>query len=412
MSLKNKKYIFITLNKNMYNRQKYIIDILNKELDIDIFFLEDLFKNYWFFYIEGPYINSFWPDSYSFYYIIFKNIFLENILPLNYSWLIITYDWSASMKRVVEIFREYNIPSFNILHEWFYLNIKDWYNMKKYTPIKLILKTNKNLNIPCSDYSYVWWNIHKNEFINRWYKWKIESIWTFKFEKYKNLKINKKELINKLKINIYNWEKIFLYVFQIIEESKIKYQYEIINDLIEYCKKKKNILLIRNQLWYNLDISKININNNVYIDWINNYLITAEESILLSDSIFAINSTMLLEWIINDKKSFSFKYFDFDSDIFTEKTISIIKNKNEIEDKINNYKINNDNIKKKLILNWDIELLLKSINNNSVNNNYKKINLNKKYYLKYFYLLFNPFLIKNLTQSFFVYIRIKLWKKY
>lgn len=405
-----KKFLIISKNKNFYNRQEYIIDIIKQYFQVDLIYLDDIFENYSFFYKYWNSINYYWADSYSFYYSIFKKIILENINPNNYSWLIVTYDWDIWIQNCIKIFKELNIPTYNILHEGFFINIDDWYNIKFNLIWNLIKKSRKNLNIPVTDYTFVWWNIHKNEFIKRWYKWIIKSIWTFKFEKYNNINID--SIIIKDKLWIKNII-VYSYIYQSLDHEKNLKQIQIINDLYDFVMKKDNIkLIVRNQIWCNY-IKNSNLPNlkNIIIDWLEEYKINAMETIFVSDKIFWVNSTMLLEWIYVWKNCYSFKYFDFKSPFLNDKILSYINHKNDIEKVITNNKIIDKEELEKMKLNWDIETLLKYLNLWKDVNKFENVKYRKKFYLKYIYLIINPFLIKNLIQSLFYIIKKILFLK-
>ncbi len=407
------KYLFISESKKLFNRQKYIVDALKKEqLEIDYLFLEDISKKYDIFKLNHYYINHIQSFSTNLY--VLNNIISKEIQLSDYSWIIITYDMTYSMQRLIELINIKKIPTFLIFHEWIFFDITKWHKIPGNLLNKIFFWKKYLKWIPMAKYIFPWWKIHKEELNKRWYSWNIFLLWTNKFEKYTKLSLNKKLIIKKIWIKNYKWEKIITYICQLfdnqINTSKwLNAQKKAISDLIKYCKKNKYILIIRSIIWLQLHIWK---EKNIYFDWINwKYKSLPEENLYISDWVFWFNSTMLIESMLLNKPTFSFKYIKYHSFFATNKYMQEINNLEELN-KIN---IINYNKEKNLSLNnliwenieWNIKEITIKIEQLSNINNYINNNLSLIYLLNPLWIFL---LLKDYIIWLIVYITRKKWK--
>lgn len=390
-----KKYLFISEWQRVYSRQKYIIEALKEEgLDIDTLILDKIESWFWKNYVYNISFNK----------LLLKE-FLERKNIKSYEGVILTYDFTYTMQRIIEIVNDLWLPSFLIFHEGVFFDIKKWHRLDN-TPInKLILGSKYLTGVPRSRHIFPWWDIHKKELLRRWYQGNILMHWTNKFAQYSDLVFDDQQIRNKIWIN--NAKPILTYVcqlfdIQIDEKAWIAAQLQAIHDLIDYARKNNYNLVLRSVVGLKLPEFKY---ENLFIDGIDwEYATSARENILISRSVYGFNSTMLIEALIAWKSAYSFKYISYHSDFSNEEYMNIIESSEDL------YKnTSTENWKKQLwflIWNntqWDIiwicNYILQTPKTTPNNMTYWPISI------------FNPIFVLLFVKDIVSYLQSKLWKK-
>lgn len=243
---------------------------------------------------------------------------------------VFTLDWNPAMRLIVDVCRDYKIPTILIPHESIFINQEMYY-----TDITALA------SVPKTDVILSWGKLQSKIFSERGYPLeRIYEVGTPKFDAYNNYKpLLTRDIFCKI-FGIEATKKIILFSAQPLDSQldqkvALESQQLAIQDLLKYTGINDIQLILRmppskdDILGKNLR-TLIDNSDNAVIDDANYYLVPAEEAIYHTDIVTSINSTMLFEGVLMNKPSLSMKYVEFDQ-IWVKAGIPAVKNYLEME---------------------------------------------------------------------------------
>lgn len=263
---------------------------------------------------------------------IYKKIIARNLMGLQdkVKGFIFTLDWNPVMRLIVDVCRDYNIPTILIPHESIFIN-QDAY----YTDITAYA------SVPKTDMILSWGGLQTKIFSGRGYpRERIFEVGTPKFDAYKEYKPLLTRAMFCKNFGLDSSKKIVLFSAQPLDsqlDQKVARasQEKAIQDLFTFTK-ERNIQLILRMPPSKDDIlgkdlkAEFETCEHAVIDDANFYLVPPEEAIYHSDFITSINSTMLFEGVLMQKPAFSMKYVEFEQ-IWEKAGIPAVKNYAELQ---------------------------------------------------------------------------------
>lgn len=266
---------------------------------------------------------------------IYKWFLRNRLVPLKNKiyGMIFTHDWHPVMRLAVEVCHELNIPTILIPHESVFLDEEKYY-----------LDPISSASVPACNMALVWGELQKRIFLERGYP--EECLHVVGSPKLDTCANYTPCLTREQFCHFYGFNPnlpIFLFATQFLDnqtDTKIalEAQRHAISDALEFCQIHSCQLLVR-QPPNGSDILNTALRSLLLeapyaaIDHSSCYQTTSEESIFHSEVVLSINSTMLFEAIIMERKAFSMKYIEFNP-IWSEKLIPYARNKIEFFDKL------------------------------------------------------------------------------
>ncbi len=244
----------------------------------------------------------------------YKRMLLEHLKPIcsEIEGVVFTFDWHPAMRILSEVCAQLNIPRILVLHESVFIDQDKYYTD---------MLTHENT--PSAEHVICWGDLQRDIFLSRGVdKRRLTVLGAPKFDLYHGFQasISKDEFLQAYALD--SSKKIILFALQPMDmqvdekEARAK-QLLAVNDLMDFCLEYGHQLILR------MPPSKIRLldedallrvaqEKSFICDGIDEYLITAEESIFYSDAVVSINSTMLFEALLMNKVVLSTKYIEFE----------------------------------------------------------------------------------------------------
>ncbi|HHX4698311.1 TPA: hypothetical protein ACQ744_001918 [Escherichia coli] len=263
---------------------------------------------------------------------VYRKIIARNLIGVRnkIKGFIFTLDWNPAMRLIVDVCRDYGIPTILIPHESIFID-----QDKYYTDIT------SYASVPKTDIILSWGGLQSRIFCERGYpRERIFEVGTPKFDSYKKYSsLLTREMFCK-NFGLDNEKEIVLFSAQPLDSqvdpiTARASQERAIQDLFKYTKEHQIQLIVRMPPSKDDILGKelkdeIESSEHAVIDDANFYLVPPEEAIYHSDYITSINSTMLFEGVLMNKKVFSMKYVEFNQ-IWEKAGIPSVKNYSELE---------------------------------------------------------------------------------
>ncbi|MED0634152.1 hypothetical protein Q0Q97_00555 [Escherichia marmotae] len=243
---------------------------------------------------------------------------------------IFTLDWNPAMRLIVDVCRDYGIPTILIPHESIFIDQdKYYYDITSYA------------SVPKTDIILSWGGLQSRIFCERGYpRERIFEVGTPKFDSYKKYSPLLTRGMFCKNFGLDNEKEIVLFSAQPLDSqldpiTARASQERAIQDLFKYTKEHQIQLIVRmppskDDILGREFKAEIESSEHAVIDDANFYLVPPEEAIYHSDYITSINSTMLFEGVLMNKKVFSMKYVEFNQ-IWEKAGIPSVKNYSELE---------------------------------------------------------------------------------
>lgn len=242
--------------------------------------------------------------------------------------VVFSMDWNSTMRIICSACKELEIKTILIPHEGVFADRNEYYKDQA-------TKT----NVPISDFIMCWGDLHRDIFIERGYpEERITPVGSVKLSNYFDYE---PEIPRNIFFKIYGLDeniKTILYACQPLDSqfdmSKAREsQNNAISDLARYCINNSIQLIIRlppsNDAILDSDNRNTILSSPLIVTDGLPYLTSPEESIMHTDLVMSVNSTMLFESLLLDKPAISTKYVEFDQ-IWDEVNIPTCKNEVEM----------------------------------------------------------------------------------
>lgn len=244
--------------------------------------------------------------------------------------VIFTFDWNPITRIIVDVCNELEINTILVPHESVFLN-KDKY----YQDITSLAKT------PICNHILTWGSLQKDIFVERGVD--PNRVHVVGSPKLDEAVTYSQKLSHDRFCALYNVspnKPIILFATQYLDsqvDTKLaqKKQNLAILDLLEYCEMNDAQMIIRQppgnkNICHNSTMREIMNSRNVVIDSSPYYLTSPNESISHVDLVVSINSTMLLEAFLMNKKTCSIRYMEGITSIWNEVVAPFAANKEEL----------------------------------------------------------------------------------
>lgn len=262
---------------------------------------------------------------------LYRRLVVKSILPYKdkISGFIFTLDWVVAMRIVVDVCKEFSIPTILIPHESVFVN-RDMY----YVDPKSFA------SVPNTDLVLAWGDVQESIYAERGYPLDhLIKVGAPKFDIYTNYQpiLTRSQFCNLF--NLSENKGIILFASQPLDSQLNLHeardsQRRSITDLIKYSEEHDYQLLIRmppsdDDILGQELIDYISKSNIIAVDEASCYLVQPEEALYHSQFVASVNSTMLFEAILMGRYSFSMKYIEFEQ-IWKDAKISTVTNYDEL----------------------------------------------------------------------------------
>ncbi|CAH7364142.1 conserved hypothetical protein [Vibrio chagasii] len=268
----------------------------------------------------------------------YRRFLIKKLAPLKgvVKGVVVTLDWTPSMRQLIYVCKELGIPTILIPHEGVFADRHKFY-----------LDESNGSDYPICDRAFVWGDLHESVFLERGYdKGNIVKVGSVKLDQYNDYQpqISKRDFLN-----LYGFDsakKVIIFVVQPLDSQYStnlarQAQRQVISDLFDYALDNDCQVIVRcppsgDKIINDELLTRVAESELLNYDEYPFYLVEPEDAIVHSDLVLSINSTMLLEAALAGVPSISTKYVEFES-LWDNIGIPMATCKSELYDCISRY---------------------------------------------------------------------------
>ncbi|SCX27182.1 hypothetical protein DSM25558_4172 [Agrobacterium sp. DSM 25558] len=284
---------------------------------------------------------------------LYRRMCLHSLAPHRESaiGLVVTLDWIPAMRTLVECASLLGLKTFLVPHESVFAKSSMYYTHPKL-----------GINCPATDVIFAWGNLQRDIFVERGYpRADIEITGTPKFDYlFAPKRHQQKKLISGLGLD----PNKFLVVaiaqpldsqFNQTEAQRAQeLAFSAVSDWVSASQDRQLLIRMppaRGQIFSSAFVNKIKSQTNASIDDSSLFLLTPEQTVLASDVIVSVNSTMLLEAALNGKAAISAKFLEFEQ-IWDNVHIAVAKSQEKLVELLNTAMADPGQITKNYNFSW------------------------------------------------------------